>query len=159
MPKAMLLIKCQSHLDRKVWAVCFLQFLSVPFFFSFLTLPLWMQTRGPAYTKSEVTNGASHQAQDSRSQNSLSGIKSSPTHILKPPRQARLDCTERPQFTLLFLVAMIYLLKQCSHSIRQPGTQPPYFELKLVCTVELRGEKQAILKSRGLDSNSRNSTC
>lgn len=44
---------------------------------------------------------------------------------------------------------MINLLKQCSHSIHQPGIKPPYFELKLVCTIQLSGEKQAILKSNG----------
>lgn len=58
-----------------------------------------------------------------------------------------IDCTKRQQYTLVFLVAMINLFKQCSHSIHQPGISPPYFEFKLVCTIELSGEKEAIWKS------------
>lgn len=36
-------------------------------------------------------------------------------------RQASVECTKRQQGILLFLVAMINLFKQCSHSIHQPG--------------------------------------
>lgn len=95
------------------------------------------------YTKSESIYAELHEGQASKSQNSPSGIKNSTILVF----YKSIDCTKRQQYTLVFLVAMINLFKQCSHSIHQPGISPPYFEFKLVCTIELSGEKEAIWKS------------
>lgn len=88
--------KWESNLDRKVQPICFSSFHFYPVF-SLPTLPLWMQRRSPQLHKIW-----SYKGQASRSQNSLSGINSSTTHILQSSRQASFHCTKRQQYAVSF---------------------------------------------------------